>query len=137
MRNMVARVVFNMTDAGQIRRTREMITTAVSRFQVYILIFVSSLVLRLLLGSFSYKDERTFTRSCGKAARTIRGNEKSQQPTGGGGRGRRRGRRGRRGRGILSTSESDHQAYSGIRRPKLSGNSWRFAFEQIRKYDQL
>ena len=39
MRNLVARVIFNMTDAGQIRQTREMIVTAVSRFQVYILFF--------------------------------------------------------------------------------------------------
>jgi len=32
-RNIVVRVIFNMADAGQIRRTREMINTAVMRFQ--------------------------------------------------------------------------------------------------------
>ena len=92
MRNMVARVIFNISDAGQIRQTREMIRTAVDKFQVYILNFVSSLLLSSLLGSFSYKDERTFARSCREAARTITGYEKSHHPAGGeGGRGRRRG----------------------------------------------
>ena len=101
---MVVRVMFNMTDAGKIRQTREMIITAVSRFEVYIFKLVSSLrvLLRLLLGPFSYKDERTFARSRGGAARTIKF-EKSHHIAGGGGRGR-----GRRGRGIFtSTSATD------------------------------
>lgn len=57
MRNLVVRLIFNMTDAGQIRQTREMITTAVARFQVYMLNFVSSLLLRKLVGSFPYKAQ--------------------------------------------------------------------------------
>ena len=126
MRNMVVRVMFNMTDAGKIRQTREMIITAVSRFQVYIFKFVSSLLLRLLLGPFSYKDERTFARSCGEAEGTSRGFEKSLHTAGGGGR---------RGRGILtSTSATDQQA-SGIRRSKLVW-LWRFDVERFRKYIQ-
>ena len=131
MRNMVVRVMFNMTDAGKIRQTREMIVTAVSRFQVFLFKIVSSLLLRLLLGPFSYKDERTFTRSCGEAERTSRGFEKSQRTAGGGGRAR-----GRRGRGILtSTSATDQQA-SGIRRSKLVW-LWRFSVERIRKCIQF
>jgi hypothetical protein len=34
MRSLVVRVIFNITDAGHIRQTREMINTAVSRFKV-------------------------------------------------------------------------------------------------------
>jgi len=47
MRNMVVRVIFNMTDAGQIRQTREMIVTAVSRFQVLSHIKMNELLLEV------------------------------------------------------------------------------------------
>jgi hypothetical protein len=38
-RNMLVRFIFNMTDAGQILRTREMIKTATRNFQVSLSIF--------------------------------------------------------------------------------------------------
>ena len=56
-RNMVVRVVFNIADQGQIKRSRWMIDTAVSKFQVYILNFALSLILISLLDPFPYKDE--------------------------------------------------------------------------------
>ena len=89
MRNMLVRILFNLTDAGQIRQTRQMINTAVSRFEVYILNFVLSLLLRPLLGSFPYNDQRTSARSCHQSTRTIARYEKSQYlgPAGGGERG--------------------------------------------------
>ena len=39
-RNMMTRIVFNMTDAAKIRQSREKISMAVERFQVYFLNFI-------------------------------------------------------------------------------------------------
>jgi hypothetical protein len=47
MRNMLVRIIFNMTDAGRIRQTREMIVTAVSRFQVLSHIKMNELLLEV------------------------------------------------------------------------------------------
>jgi len=46
-RNMVVRIMFNMTDAGRIRQTREMIVTAISRFQVLNHIKLNELLLEV------------------------------------------------------------------------------------------
>jgi len=47
MRSLVVRVIFNITDAGHIRQTREMINTAVSRFKVLSHIITNQLLLEL------------------------------------------------------------------------------------------
>jgi hypothetical protein len=47
MRNTVVRVIFNISDAGQIRQTRQMIITAVSRFQVLSHIKMNELLLEV------------------------------------------------------------------------------------------
>jgi len=44
MRNMLVRILFNMTDAGQVRQTRQMINTAVSRFEVISHIMMNELL---------------------------------------------------------------------------------------------
>jgi len=46
-RNMVTRVVFNMTDAGQIRQIRDMIITAVLNFEVLSHIKMNELLLEV------------------------------------------------------------------------------------------
>jgi len=47
MRNIVVRVIFNMTDAGRIRRARQMIETAATKFQVLSHIKTNELLLEV------------------------------------------------------------------------------------------